>query len=84
MSATVYVGTLQEDLWSVAWRVQRLAAAVTIVVWIDDHGAISAAHESNAPPALSPAMLVGLYKPGASVRTIEDDLLAMQQARTRR
>jgi len=81
MSETVYLGTLQEDLWSVAWRVQRLAGTIAIVVWVDEHGAIYAADEGSAPVSVTPAMLIGVYKAGASVQAIEEDLSAAGQRR---
>ena len=83
MCATVYLGTIHEDLWSIAWRVQRLACDVAILVWLDDRGDIYVADNGAAPTTVTPTMFIGSYKPGVSVRSIEDDLKAAQQGRSR-
>ena len=79
MGVSTYIGTLSEDLWSVAWRIHRLPGALSITVWFDERGDVYAS-EMDAAPTLPHDRIIGSYRPGRSVAAIEDDLCAAMQA----
>jgi len=82
MSVPTYIGTLYEDLAGVAWRIQRLPAVLTLVVWADECGNVYAS-EAGAAPGVEPNAFIGNYCPMRTVDAIEEDLRAALRERAR-
>ena len=82
MGVSTYIGSLYEDLASVAWRVHHLPEMPSLVVWVDERAEVYAAASDSAPD-ITADKLIGTYGPGRTLEAIEDDLRAMLRERAR-
>jgi hypothetical protein len=75
MAVAVHVGGQQDELSGVALRIQRLAAAGSVYAWVDDAGDFYVTQ--TAPRSIPKAQVLGPYRRGCAVGTIEADLAAL-------
>lgn len=79
-STVLRLGTLDDDLTSIAGAVCHLLDTKPCMVWIDDSRRIFLGEPDQHPP-VPVRWIVGTFGAGHSLRCIEDDLRAMAQER---
>lgn len=80
--AMFVIGTLRDDMETLAAHVARASACVTITVWIDDEYRVHCACV-DVLPSVPSHWIVGTYACGAGVADIADDLRHERSERER-
>lgn len=80
--AMFVIGTLRDDVETLAANVARASACVTITVWIDDEYRVHCACV-DVLPSVPSHWIVGTYACGAGVADIADDLRYERSERER-
>lgn len=74
------IGSLMDDMRRIARSIVAATAEGEVMVWVSSGAEVLCAASDTAPDVL-PEYVLGVYAMGAKIMDIEDDLLALRNAR---
>jgi len=80
MARSTHVGTPQDALADIAWRIKQHVGRSIQVVWLAEDGTVYVA-SIEAAPGVSPENFVGSYSAITQLEDIEEDLREAQAQR---